>query len=319
MSNKCNKINDKKYIERPSPPYHANECKDMIKKGNDNYNYISIRDKNKVYKWEKMDKYSPVIKCKKNEMIEVNNALYYAVEDKDGKYYWEKKIIRNKKTSEEFYKQYPDYKKPLYDISFFQKSVDELKKQLKKIDVNFYLLPSYKWNYSPSEIEQWLSEYEPKGNYIYISDRNLYFDARDKKGIIFLKHDVDQNKWTDVNNILKKIYPDRTIGITTYQDAIKIFCKKQKILTKDIEKNRYQIDIYFKDKTITETQKYVKIINKHIKDIGYVDDYIPKIGRLGYFYVIININHDSEKKFKDIFKKIVTELPKIEKSKISKL
>ena len=37
----CVKLTDKKYTERPSPPYSANECERQIKKGNDGNKWIS--------------------------------------------------------------------------------------------------------------------------------------------------------------------------------------------------------------------------------------------------------------------------------------
>lgn len=47
----CRKITDSKYSERPSPPYHANECKNKIMKGNDKKSYISKPNKNGIFKW----------------------------------------------------------------------------------------------------------------------------------------------------------------------------------------------------------------------------------------------------------------------------
>lgn len=40
-----------KYSYRNSPPFPANKCKTMKKKGNDGKFYKSHRDKNGVYKW----------------------------------------------------------------------------------------------------------------------------------------------------------------------------------------------------------------------------------------------------------------------------
>jgi hypothetical protein len=40
-----------KYSFRNSPPYPANKCKTMKKKGNDGKMYISQPDKNGTYKW----------------------------------------------------------------------------------------------------------------------------------------------------------------------------------------------------------------------------------------------------------------------------
>jgi hypothetical protein len=41
----------RKYAFRNSPPYPANQCKSMKKRGNDGIMYVSQADKNGVYKW----------------------------------------------------------------------------------------------------------------------------------------------------------------------------------------------------------------------------------------------------------------------------
>jgi len=46
----CEEIKDKKYQTRKSPPYHAGECKGMIKQGKDMF-YISSPDTRGIYKW----------------------------------------------------------------------------------------------------------------------------------------------------------------------------------------------------------------------------------------------------------------------------
>lgn len=50
----CEKQITKKYTERNSPPYKANECCGHIKVGNDGNDYISLPDKNMVCRWKKL-------------------------------------------------------------------------------------------------------------------------------------------------------------------------------------------------------------------------------------------------------------------------
>ena len=52
----CVKLTDKKYTERPSPPYSANECERQIKKGNDGNKWISQSNEVGVCKWIKYTK-----------------------------------------------------------------------------------------------------------------------------------------------------------------------------------------------------------------------------------------------------------------------
>lgn len=50
---KCEPSTDKKYKDRPSPPYPANDYPNEIKEGNDKNSYISRADKNGTHKWIK--------------------------------------------------------------------------------------------------------------------------------------------------------------------------------------------------------------------------------------------------------------------------
>ena len=50
----CTLQETKKYQDRPSPPYPANECHNKQMTGNDGNIYVSTGDKNGVYKWVKV-------------------------------------------------------------------------------------------------------------------------------------------------------------------------------------------------------------------------------------------------------------------------
>jgi hypothetical protein len=54
--NECIQIKTQKYSLRNSPPYPANKCKSMKKKGNDGKFYLSQPDKNGTYKWTNVNK-----------------------------------------------------------------------------------------------------------------------------------------------------------------------------------------------------------------------------------------------------------------------
>lgn len=49
----CVKVDNNKYENRPSPPYHANDCKNIVLIGNDKKEYISTSNKNGTYYWKK--------------------------------------------------------------------------------------------------------------------------------------------------------------------------------------------------------------------------------------------------------------------------
>jgi hypothetical protein len=50
----CTPQTEKKYQDRPSPPYPANECHNKRMMGNDGLLYLSKGSKNGVYKWVKV-------------------------------------------------------------------------------------------------------------------------------------------------------------------------------------------------------------------------------------------------------------------------
>ena len=52
----CVKIETRKYSFRNSPPYSANKCKSIKKRGNDGNLYLSQPDKNGTYKWVNANK-----------------------------------------------------------------------------------------------------------------------------------------------------------------------------------------------------------------------------------------------------------------------
>jgi hypothetical protein len=52
----CVKLKTDKYSFRNSPPYPANKCKSMKKRGNDGKMYSSQPDKNGTYKWVNVNK-----------------------------------------------------------------------------------------------------------------------------------------------------------------------------------------------------------------------------------------------------------------------
>lgn len=62
--NECIKLITNKYSFRNSPPYQANKCKSMKKKGNDGKLYSSQPDKNGIYKWAIVNKKNKTLKNK---------------------------------------------------------------------------------------------------------------------------------------------------------------------------------------------------------------------------------------------------------------
>jgi hypothetical protein len=80
----CVKLTDKKYTERPSPPYSAKECERQIKKGNDGNKWISQSNEVGVCKWIKYTK-------EYKEKLEKRNK-----DENEAKLKWEAKIAKRK-------------------------------------------------------------------------------------------------------------------------------------------------------------------------------------------------------------------------------
>ena len=79
----CIEIKSDKYQNRKSPPFHAKDCKEMIKKGKDG-NYKSLKDKNDIYKWIKVKPSSDAIKQIKDDssiLIGTKTDTFYVRED----------------------------------------------------------------------------------------------------------------------------------------------------------------------------------------------------------------------------------------------
>jgi hypothetical protein len=51
----CRRSYQKKYTNRNSPPYPANECQKWYLDGNDGYEYYSKPDRNGVHRWVRVE------------------------------------------------------------------------------------------------------------------------------------------------------------------------------------------------------------------------------------------------------------------------
>ena len=81
----CVRLTLKKYTSRGGPPYHAGDCMDMTKKGNDGADYVSKEGSNGVYRWVKGAAATrKVKKGVKTYKIHDNGSVPFLVDD-DGK------------------------------------------------------------------------------------------------------------------------------------------------------------------------------------------------------------------------------------------
>lgn len=102
----CSRLTLKKYLDRPSPPYHAGDCKDKTLKGNDNKLYKSVPDKRGVYTWK-------LASSKKNTTRKKSKGTPYKIHD-NGSRPFIVYIDKSSKTAEIF-KQHYNLEKEKYD------------------------------------------------------------------------------------------------------------------------------------------------------------------------------------------------------------
>jgi hypothetical protein len=273
--------NDNKYKTRPSPPFSATLFPNEIKEGNDKEDYISKKDKNGIYKWYK---------------------------------------ISLKKNPEEYYKQFPNYIKPKYNINIFTQNFKNLLKDLKKINVIFYFI---KWNVygdESFEYEYFGEDNKLSDNYLLYSERSLFWNSRNKDGIMYITHNITKNLWSSVNKLLTLYFPNRTNGIENNKDALKIYFEEKKKINKENDKISISLDIFFEKKDFAKNEdaiKYFKIIDSLVKKkkIGYLSEASYTI-RNGKTYAYFNIDKNKLDDFKIIIKKIENnelDIPKVKK------
>lgn len=279
---KCEKVDEEKYKTRDSPPYHANDCPNEIKEGNDENLYVSKKDKNGVYKWVK---------------------------------------IHEKKTAIEYYKQFPNYIEPKHDISFFIRAIPELKKELNKIGVNFYYIEWEKYGDSIFTYEYFkedvLDKLPPDTNYMYVSEMSIFAHSTQKDGKIYLQYRIDADKKEEFNRILKSIFPNRTRGYENITDAIKIELVPKKNIKAEKEKIMASVIIIFEDdKNEIRGDDVVAKYNKGLKNIAYVDEY-DMVVSYGEFLVSYRVTKGKEKEFEAVLRrKDIPGMPAIKEIKI---
>ena len=291
--------------ERKSPTQSATLYKvGTKKKGNDNNTWIITENKNGVKKWILYKKVSSTKESTKKSTKESTTK---------------KKIMKN---PDDYYKQFPNYEKPINDISFFTLKIKSLQDELKKIGVLFFFL---KWgknslyaghhSYIIELINKQINKY-PNG-YIYTSDALLYSDSLEKDSIIYLHHGVEDHIINDVNKILISNLPNRTLGIQNRKDAIIVNIKEKKKIMKTKENIKWMVSFIFEDKKIMQTNEEIDQIIKFILDnignkiINRVDDAFNSKGNTSLF---INIYTD---KIDDFVKKVknlkIKLMPKVKK------
>lgn len=169
----CKIIKETKYADRPSPPYHANECQNKIKTGNDGKAYVSRPDKNGLFHWMK---------------------------------------IKTGKTPEEYYEQFPDSKPKKYifpEKTLERVKNDLLKHDILMFHIGWKDVGNfidYAWSDAEALAKKSkIGKRDDKVNMIFYAEHRRYFS--EILGDLFLQHSIlTKDKRLIVNEIFTKYF-----------------------------------------------------------------------------------------------------------------
>ena len=205
----------------------------------------------------------------------------------------------------------------LYNNSLFLNNFKIIKKLFKQQNITFDFIKKNKYDIL-FEYQYWIED-NNFDNFIIYSENKFNHDIKNINKFINLKHNVKKKLWPIVNEILIKYFPNRTNGITSNKDSIKIFFNEQTNIKKDKEKYTYSLNIYFDKDSIDNIKPddFVKKFDKILtKKIGYISEYDKFINK-NLLNIYVNIDYDKIEKFNNILKNIIDNkyitLPKIKK------
>jgi hypothetical protein len=141
---------------------------------------------------------------------------------------------------DQYYKQFSDYTKPLWDTRFITSKIPILKRDLEKIGVTLYYSIWNEWAFKAGifETEYFHEDFIPidKTNYIIISEKRLYLDSTKKEGIVYIHANIDSNKIEEFNKIFIAHFPNRTKGLKS-TNVISINIKPENVQVNNIMLN----------------------------------------------------------------------------------
>ena len=104
----CKRLTLKKYTSRPSPPFHAGECKGKTLKGNDGRQYKSVTDSHGVYTWKPVKGTSRTTRKRKLRV-----SKHYETHDNGSRPFLVTVFPESREFAIHHNKYYPEYKKYL--------------------------------------------------------------------------------------------------------------------------------------------------------------------------------------------------------------
>jgi hypothetical protein len=135
-------------------------------------------------------------------------------------------MIEFKENVIEFYSQFEDSSPVLHETRLITDHLEALERDMKSIGVYVFFL---KWSreifdHDPIfEYEYFLEDHKLPENYIYFSERQLYFASVKEEAILFVKHHLSKEVIPRFNEILVRYFPHRTLGYQQESEAITIY------------------------------------------------------------------------------------------------
>ena len=171
--------------ERPSPSEHAGAFKNKIKEGNDGNDYISLPDKNGIYKWKKI------------------------------------KDMNETKTPEEYWLQFPDNTKPILNITPLLNKLKLVKDELRKHGIYMFRIGwknvgnwiDYAWDDAQAMLEKIpkVKKYvEENGEYSTLDAASMLFwtahgeYGAKRDGTLNIQHNIHRKDLPIVKEIFEK-------------------------------------------------------------------------------------------------------------------
>lgn len=206
-----------------------------------------------------------------------------------------KNRVEFKENVAEYYAQFQDSRPVLHDIRFITDRLPQLTRDLVNIEVNLYFI---KWSRqifeeNPTfEYEYFKNDHDLKNNYLFFSERELYFASTGKEGTLHIKHKLTREVIPKLNAVLKRYFPKRTLGYQQDCESITIHLEPQEHLIVSKKKQSLSIDFTFSDKNLRgDSQPFVEEIKEIIRGHGFVDEYDASVGPI--FSVELQIDVDS--------------------------
>jgi hypothetical protein len=164
----------------------------------------------------------------------------------------------------EYYKQFPDYSKPLWDARFITSKIPMLKRDLEKIGVTLYYTIWNEWAFKAGifETEYFHEDFIPinKTNYIVISEKRLYLDSTKIEGIAHIYSYINSDKIEQFNKIFIPYFLNRTEGVKS-TNVISINIKSENTQTNNVSRsynniidNRMNIASTYKNHNIIDNR-----------------------------------------------------------------